>query len=64
MFVLVCENVLRLVIHTANLIEMDWKGKTQALWMFDAPKKSTRRISCDFECDLCAYVSMYSYKYL
>lgn len=48
-----------MVVHTANLIYVDWNNKSQGLWMQDFPWKdqnsSTR--GCAFEDDLVEYLS-------
>ncbi|XP_022142241.1 tyrosyl-DNA phosphodiesterase 1 [Momordica charantia] len=50
---------IRMVVHTANLIYVDWNNKSQGLWMQDFPWKdqnvSTR--GCAFEDDLVDYLS-------
>eukprot|EP00252_Welwitschia_mirabilis_P005216 TRINITY_DN15700_c0_g1_i1.p1 TRINITY_DN15700_c0_g1~~TRINITY_DN15700_c0_g1_i1.p1 ORF type:complete len:580 (-),score=95.55 TRINITY_DN15700_c0_g1_i1:217-1956(-) len=49
---------VRVVVHTANLIYIDWNNKTQGLWMQDFPlkdKKDTGKTSA-FEDDLVEYL--------
>ncbi|CAN6811184.1 unnamed protein product [Brassica oleracea] len=54
---------VRVVVHTANLIHVDWNNKSQGLWMQDFPfkdddddKDSTK--SCGFEDDLVDYLAV------
>ncbi|KAL0363254.1 UNVERIFIED_CONTAM: Tyrosyl-DNA phosphodiesterase 1 [Sesamum calycinum] len=49
---------LRVIIHTANLIYVDWNNKTQGLWMQDFPWKDQNSTSkgCGFENDLIDYL--------
>ncbi|MFS8007735.1 putative phosphodiesterase I [Helianthus anomalus] len=42
---------IRIIVHTANLIYVDWNNKSQGLWMQDFPWKS------GFESDLIDYLS-------
>ena len=51
------------MVHTANLIHVDWNNKSQGLWMQDFPfkdddddKDSTK--SCGFEDDLVDYLAV------
>ncbi|CAL9121280.1 unnamed protein product [Musa textilis] len=56
---LVYHNGVRVVVHTANLIYVDWNNKTQGLWMQDFPSKDNN--SCKdsfFENDLVDYLKM------
>ncbi|KAK9151884.1 hypothetical protein Syun_010193 [Stephania yunnanensis] len=50
---------LRVIIHTANLINVDWNNKSQGLWMQDFPWKDQKDLSrgCGFENDLIDYLS-------
>ncbi|XP_078436994.1 tyrosyl-DNA phosphodiesterase-like protein isoform X2 [Wolffia australiana] len=56
---LVYPHGLRVIIHTANLIYVDWNNKTQALWMQDFPLKndSAGKGGCPFENDLVDYLN-------
>lgn len=49
---------LRVVVHTANLIYVDWNNKSQGLWMQDFPWKDEKNPSkeCPFENDLVDYL--------
>ncbi|KAL8461355.1 hypothetical protein ACS0TY_032727 [Phlomoides rotata] len=49
---------VRVVVHTANLIYVDWNNKTQGLWMQDFPWKDQNIASngCGFENDLIEYL--------
>lgn len=48
---------LRVVVHTANLIHVDWNNKSQGLWMQDFPwKDDDNRKECPFENDLVDYL--------
>ncbi|MQM11219.1 hypothetical protein Taro_044118 [Colocasia esculenta] len=51
---------LRVVVHTANLIYVDWNNKTQGLWMQDFPLKdeSSSKRGCPFESDLVEYINV------
>lgn len=50
---------VRVVVHTANLIYVDWNNKTQGLWMQDFPLKDKDSLSKGslFEKDLVDYLS-------
>lgn len=50
---------VRIIIHTANLIYVDWNNKSQGLWMQDFPWKDQNSPSkgCGFEHDLIDYLS-------
>ncbi|CAG7879349.1 unnamed protein product [Brassica rapa] len=54
---------VRVVVHTANLIHVDWSNKSQGLWMQDFPWKSdddnidTPKV-CGFEDDLVDYLAV------
>nr|XP_015646620.1 tyrosyl-DNA phosphodiesterase 1 [Oryza sativa Japonica Group] len=50
---------IRVVVHTANLIHVDWNNKTQGLWMQDFPWKDAKDVnrSVSFENDLVDYLS-------
>ncbi|KAL7130225.1 hypothetical protein ABFS83_13G120100 [Erythranthe nasuta] len=52
---------VRVIVHTANLIYVDWNNKTQGLWMQDFPwkdqsSKSSGPSACGFENDLIDYL--------
>lgn len=51
---------VRVIVHTANLIYVDWNNKSQALWMQDFPWKDPSNASsgCGFESDLIDYLSV------
>lgn len=50
---------VRVVVHTANLIYVDWNNKTQGLWMQDFPWKDEQNLSkrSPFENDLVDYLN-------
>ncbi|XP_058092682.1 tyrosyl-DNA phosphodiesterase 1 isoform X2 [Magnolia sinica] len=50
---------VRIVVHTANLIYVDWNNKSQGLWMQDFPWKDQKNLSrpCAFENDLVDYLN-------
>lgn len=50
---------VRVIVHTANLIHVDWNNKSQGLWMQDFPWKDQKNPSkgCSFESDLVDYLS-------
>ncbi|KAF9588080.1 hypothetical protein IFM89_007321, partial [Coptis chinensis] len=50
---------LRVVIHTSNLIHVDWNNKSQGLWMQDFPwkDKTDQSRGCGFENDLIDYLN-------
>ncbi|KAL5578945.1 hypothetical protein UlMin_011387 [Ulmus minor] len=50
---------VRIIVHTANLIYVDWNNKTQGLWMQDFPWKEQNSPikGCAFENDLVDYLS-------
>lgn len=50
---------IRVIVHTANLIYVDWNNKSQGLWMQDFPWKNQNNSSkgCGFENDLIDYLS-------
>lgn len=50
---------IRIVVHTANLIHVDWNYKSQGLWMQDFPWKDTVDMNkkTPFENDLVDYLS-------
>lgn len=56
---LVYEKGVRVIIHTANLIHVDWNNKTQGLWMQDFPYKNVQSLSESslFETDLIDYLN-------
>ncbi|KAI3456414.1 hypothetical protein Pfo_013077 [Paulownia fortunei] len=49
---------VRVIVHTANLIYIDWNNKTQGMWMQDFPWKDKKSTSngCGFENDLVDYL--------
>lgn len=49
---------VRIIVHTANLIYVDWNNKSQGLWMQDFPWKdpNTSSKGCGFESDLIDYL--------
>ncbi|XP_044461851.1 tyrosyl-DNA phosphodiesterase 1 isoform X2 [Mangifera indica] len=57
--ILVYPQGVRIIVHTANLIYVDWNNKTQGLWMQDFPWKDLNSPSkaCGFETDLIDYLS-------
>lgn len=50
---------VRVIVHTANLIYVDWNNKTQGLWMQDFPWKDKNSLSKEslFENDLIDYLN-------
>lgn len=50
---------VRVIVHTANLIYVDWNNKSQGLWMQDFPWKDRNSLSkgSGFENDLVEYLS-------
>ncbi|XP_073108399.1 tyrosyl-DNA phosphodiesterase 1 isoform X2 [Elaeis guineensis] len=50
---------VRVVVHTANLIYVDWNNKTQGLWMQDFPWKDQQNLNkgSSFENDLVDYLN-------
>ncbi|KAL4628509.1 hypothetical protein ACB092_05G244300 [Castanea dentata] len=50
---------VRIIVHTANLIYVDWNNKSQGLWTQDFPWKDQNSPSkrCGFENDLIDYLS-------
>ncbi|CAI9087769.1 OLC1v1021938C1 [Oldenlandia corymbosa var. corymbosa] len=57
--ILVYPQGVRVIVHTANLIYVDWNNKSQGLWMQDFPWKdnNTESKRCGFETDLVDYLS-------
>ncbi|PKA57825.1 tyrosyl-DNA phosphodiesterase 1 [Apostasia shenzhenica] len=55
---LIYQNGLRVIVHTANLIHVDWNNKTQGLWTQDFPWKDEINLSnsSPFEMDLIDYL--------
>ncbi|CAH2072705.1 unnamed protein product [Thlaspi arvense] len=52
---------VRVVVHTANLIHVDWNNKSQGLWMQDFPWKDGDKDTpkaCGFEGDLIDYLTV------
>ncbi|RDX62056.1 Tyrosyl-DNA phosphodiesterase 1 [Mucuna pruriens] len=51
---------VRVIVHTANLIYVDWNNKSQGLWMQDFPWKDQNSVSkgSGFENDLVEYLNM------
>ncbi|CAM6084772.1 unnamed protein product [Calypogeia fissa] len=49
---------VRIIVHTANLIQVDWNNKTQGLWMQDFPFKDPlgQMSRSDFEDDFVEYL--------
>ncbi|KAJ7560336.1 hypothetical protein O6H91_04G125000 [Diphasiastrum complanatum] len=49
---------VRVIVHTSNLIYVDWNNKTQGLWMQDFPFKGSTQIgtTSPFENDLVEYL--------
>ncbi|VFQ88592.1 unnamed protein product [Cuscuta campestris] len=58
--ILVYPKGVRIVVHTANLIYVDWNNKSQGLWMQDFPWKdqNSSNTECGFERDLIDYLSV------
>ncbi|CAJ1925113.1 unnamed protein product [Sphenostylis stenocarpa] len=58
--VLIYPQGVRVIVHTANLIYVDWNNKSQGLWMQDFPWKDQNSPSkgSGFENDLVEYLSM------
>nr|XP_043610213.1 tyrosyl-DNA phosphodiesterase 1 [Erigeron canadensis] len=58
MFLVYAEGV-RVIVHTANLIYVDWNNKSQGLWMQDFPWKSQDNLNkgSAFETDLIDYLN-------
>lgn len=56
---LVYPHGVRVIVHTANLIHVDWNNKSQGLWMQDFPWKDQSGSSkgSGFESDLIDYLS-------
>ncbi|XP_011629341.1 tyrosyl-DNA phosphodiesterase 1 isoform X1 [Amborella trichopoda] len=56
--ILVYPRGVRIVVHTANLIYVDWNNKTQGLWMQDFPWKDEKDLNKQsaFENDLVEYL--------
>lgn len=65
MMLLLYEEGMRVVIHTANLIEQDWYQKTQGAWIspifpkLESSSKETLDSSTHFKMDLIEYLSAY-----
>ncbi|KAF9582714.1 tyrosyl-DNA phosphodiesterase 1 [Lunasporangiospora selenospora] len=58
------DNTMQLVVHTANLIEQDWRNKTQAVFTtgrlgLKPTNTSTGSPTCAFERDLLEYLERY-----
>lgn len=53
---------VRVIVHTANLIHVDWNNKSQGLWMQDFPWEDQKNESkgCGFESDLVDYLILRS----
>ncbi|KAF8410690.1 hypothetical protein HHK36_003223 [Tetracentron sinense] len=51
---------VRIVVHTSNLIHVDWNNKSQGLWMQDFPWKDQNDMNkrCGFENDLIDYLAI------
>ncbi|XP_070041892.1 tyrosyl-DNA phosphodiesterase 1 isoform X4 [Nicotiana tomentosiformis] len=58
--ILVYPTGVRVIVHTANLIYVDWNNKSQGLWMQDFPWKDQNNLGKDvgFENDLVDYLSV------
>lgn len=56
------DGILRVVIHTANLLYSDLHQKADAAYMQDFPKKDTKSSSTEFEDDLVRYIDSYRYQ--
>ncbi|KAH7428257.1 hypothetical protein KP509_10G083500 [Ceratopteris richardii] len=56
--VLLYQTGVRVIVHTANLIYVDWNNKTQGLWMQDFPYKNEDTKGCTslFEEDFVEYL--------
>eukprot|EP00250_Pteridium_aquilinum_P016998 c23402_g1_i3 orf=440-2491(-) len=56
--ILVYRTGVRVIVHTANLIYVDWNNKTQGLWMQDFPYKNemNKGSTSAFEDDLIEYL--------
>ncbi|XP_078673638.1 tyrosyl-DNA phosphodiesterase 1-like isoform X2 [Branchiostoma floridae x Branchiostoma belcheri] len=66
MMFLLYEDSLRIVIHTANLIQQDWHQKTQGVWLSprfpklpEGSAPSSGDSSTNFKADLLAYLAAY-----
>lgn len=58
------DNTMQFVVHTANMIERDWRNKTQAIFTTGRLVKKPQLIglaTCAFERDLLEYMSKYSH---
>ncbi|KAM2481639.1 hypothetical protein PS1_005123 [Malus domestica] len=57
--ILVYPRGVRIIVHTANYIHVDWNNKSQGLWMQDFPWKDQNNPSkgCGFEGDLIDYLN-------
>ncbi|KAF9319055.1 tyrosyl-DNA phosphodiesterase 1 [Podila horticola] len=58
------DNTMQFVVHTANMIERDWRNKTQAIFTTGRLVKKphlTEQGSCAFERDLMEYLSKYNH---
>ncbi|XP_052182395.1 tyrosyl-DNA phosphodiesterase 1 isoform X2 [Diospyros lotus] len=57
--ILVYPRGVRIIVHTANLIYVDWNNKSQGLWMQDFPWKdqNSSNKGSEFETDLIDYLS-------
>ncbi|VVB14553.1 unnamed protein product [Arabis nemorensis] len=56
---------VRVVVHTANLIHVDWNNKSQGLWMQDFPWKDDDKDppkGCEFEGDLIDYLTVLKWR--
>ena len=58
MMLLLYDEGMRVIIHTANLIPQDWDRKTQGVWVSPMFPKSTK--SSQFQLDMLAYLSSYN----
>ncbi|KAL3519526.1 hypothetical protein ACH5RR_017675 [Cinchona calisaya] len=55
---------VRVIVHTANLIHVDWNNKSQGLWMQDFPWKDNNSANkgCGFASDLIDYLTALKWK--
>ncbi|KAF9171792.1 tyrosyl-DNA phosphodiesterase 1 [Mortierella sp. AD011] len=62
MLLFYCDNTMQIVIHTANMIERDWRNKTQAVFKTGRLLKKSQPsplATCAFERDLIDYLQNY-----
>ncbi|ORZ27742.1 tyrosyl-DNA phosphodiesterase I [Lobosporangium transversale] len=54
------DDTMQVVVHTANMIEQDWRNKTQAVFSTGRlPRKPQQASTCAFERDLIEYLQYY-----